>query len=80
MDEAGFKQRFFERVCRRRGALTLAFVVAGMLFVVAVALLVLVDLSPASAAIAVVDAIMSGIVLVAAGGLLRACNRFQRLE
>jgi hypothetical protein len=78
MEEAGFQQRFFERVCRRRGALTIAFVLAGLLFFVSVAIVVLADVSRGSQVIAVVDAAVSGVVLLASGALLRACNRFQR--
>lgn len=78
MEDAGFRQRFLELVCRRRGALTLAFVLSGLLFFVAVAIVALGDVSRASRSIAVVDAGVSGVVLVASAALLRACNRFQR--
>lgn len=80
MEEAPFRQRLLERVCARRGALTIAFVLAGLLFFVSMAIFLFADVSTASNVIALADAAISGTVLVAAGLLLRACNRFERHE
>ncbi|MFB6229217.1 MAG: hypothetical protein ABEH88_11820 [Halobacteriales archaeon] len=80
MESAPFRQRLLERVCERRAALTIAFVFAGLLFSVSIAIFLFADVSPSSNIIALVDAVLSGIVLVSSGFVLRTCNRFQRNE
>lgn len=78
MEEAGFRQRLLERICARRPAVTIAFVLSGLLFVVSAAIVLFADVSRASTVIAMVDAAISGVVLVASALVLRACNRFRR--
>jgi hypothetical protein len=80
MENAPFRQRLLERVCERRGALTIAFVFAGLLFSVSIGIFLFADVSTGSNVIALVDAVLSGIVLVSSGFVLRTCNRFQRNE
>lgn len=80
MADAGFRQRLLVRLCERRVAITIAFVLSGVMFAVATVLFLAADLSRASRVIALVDAGISGVVLVGSAAVLRRCNRFQRAE
>ena len=80
MEEAPFRQRLLDRVCERRGALVLAFVLAGLIFSVSIAIFLFADVSPGSTSIALVDAVISGIVLLSSGFILHTCNRFEQNE
>lgn len=77
MEEQGFRERLLERVCERRPAVTIVFVLSGALFVVSLLIFVFADISEASNVIALIDAVISGVVLVGTGSVLRVCNRFQ---
>jgi len=78
--DSGARERVLERICARRASITVAFVLSGMMAVVALALVVFVDLPPGSQAIAVADVAIAGSVTLASGLVLRACNRHRRGE
>ncbi len=77
MEEQGFRERLLERVCERRPTVTIVFVFSGALFVVSLLIFAFADISEASNVIALIDAVISGIVLVGSGSVLHVCNRFQ---
>ncbi|MFB6075209.1 MAG: hypothetical protein ABEJ89_09370 [Haloarculaceae archaeon] len=74
------RRRFLELVCARRAALTVGFVLSGLMFVTAVALVLFADIPRGSSVIAVADAVITGVLVVATFGTLRACNRLRRGE
>lgn len=80
MADAGFRQRLLVRLCERRVAVTIVFVLSGVMFAVAMVLFLAADISRASTVIALVDAVISGLVLAGSAAVLRSCNRFQRDE
>lgn len=80
MEDAPFRERLLARVCERRGALVFAFVLAGLLFFVSLAIFLFADVSTGSTIISLVDAGISGTILLSSGYILHACNRFVRNE
>lgn len=70
-------RRALERICARRAAITVVFVLSGMMLLASLLLVFVADLSPASNVIAVVDVVITGTLVVASFGLLRLCARLR---
>lgn len=79
-EDVDVRRRALERICARRAAITVVFVLSGMMLVASLYLFFVANISRGSNVIALVDVVITGSICAASFTVLRQCNRLRRGE
>ncbi|MFB6150627.1 MAG: hypothetical protein ABEJ40_02360 [Haloarculaceae archaeon] len=76
-EDVSVRRRTLELLCARRAAVTVGFVLSGMMFFASLSLVLFADISAESEVIALVDLAITGALLAATAFVLRLCRRLR---